>query len=115
MEDIIRKPADKVTYDHLAKAGYIFCTLYFDTKPLYFHNQRIYAIRMLGDQDQEVNVFDPYEDDGVAQTIPQGLQPQRCKFQVSPTESETGERPLDAEWIDVPLGELEDLWLRALS
>jgi hypothetical protein len=107
--------AEKVRYDHIVKAGYIFTTLYFCTKPLYFHNQQIYAIRFVDQDERSINIFDPYEDNGVSITVPEGLQPTQCKFQVSPSESENGEEPLDAKWIDVPLGELEDLWFRALS
>jgi len=106
---------EKVHYDHISKAGYIFSTLYFCTKPLYFHDQRIYAIRFVDQDAQPINIFDPYEDNFVAAMVPEGLQPTQCKFQVSPSESENGEEPLDAEWIDVPLNELKELWAKALG
>jgi len=98
----------------LKKAGYIYSTLFFDAKPVYFQNKRIYEIRLVDDLGKEIHAFDPFESDSISATLPDAFVSQHS-FEVSPTKQNDGKRDSNAEWYTLPLNGLEALWQRCLS
>lgn len=116
------EPETKVTYEDLQKAALIEQKIYFMEREILYHGLYVTCIRMLDQDDHEVKIFDPGEENGVSANVPDGIQPQFCHFEVSVIESRDeyydvmldGEGESFPDWRTLSLKELHELWASCL-